>query len=143
MPAAPPLLIQPREGRGERLASGSTHFSHGGGIFFGSSRAPLKFRQCGAVPSLLRPQSFEPLSGSSSPPSHPPTLGTQPLSPSETQTAPPAEGGSPKPQAFLLSCSTWGLLAPRGFGLALTPRSKSLNPLPLPHGELRGRLRFH
>lgn len=120
------------------------HISHIVGGFFGSSRAPLRFRQCGAVPSLLRPQSFEPLPGSSSPPFHPPTLGTQPLSPSETQTAPPGpEGGSPKPQAFLLSCNIWGPLAPCGFGLALTPRSKSLNPLSLPHGELRGRLRFH
>lgn len=142
VPAALPSQSQPREGQGERLASGGTKFPHAaGGWILGSSRAPLKFLQCGAVPSVYGLRLLNRFLEAPHPlllPSNPGDAA--PVHP-EDQTAPPGPGqSSPKPRAFLSIWSIWGQLTPPGFGSALTPRSKSLNPLPPPHGKLRGRL---
>lgn len=47
-----PLLLIPAQGgeRGEKVSQWGAHISHMVGDFLVHSRAPLKFRQCGAVP---------------------------------------------------------------------------------------------
>lgn len=109
----------------------------GGG--FGFLQAPRKFLPRGAVPSLLRPQTCKPWSGSfSSPCTLYPQPWAQPIFP-EDQAGPPGTGPSrPKPPALLWIWSFWGQVAPPGFALALSPCSKLFYPLPSHHGKIRG-----
>lgn len=97
MPVALPLIALAQGGPGPEVSQWGHQFPVCGGGF-GSLQAPRKFRPCGAVPSLLRPQTFKPRNGSfSSPFTLHPQPWAQPVFP-EDQTGPPGTGPSrPKP----------------------------------------------
>lgn len=67
MPVAVPLIARARGGPGSEVSQWGHKFPMcGGGFWF--LQAPLKFLPCGAVPSLLRPQTLKPQNGSLSSP---------------------------------------------------------------------------